>query len=248
MTFVLGVDTASEFACAALYCPADGRVYESRLSESNSHDEKLADEVKSLIAAAGLAATDISLLVSGSGPGSFTGLRIGLSLMKGLSMGLGVPLVQVSSLEAFAHEFQSPARIVFSVLDARRAEVFLAAYRDSPEGPACLIKPCITSLAMLPEVVHKLCSAHNLNLSDAIICGSQPPDWPAVLPDVQTPRHAAASLCRLAGRVSGQGADALALSKLSPDYLRAVSAKTIEERRAEDMAGPRILTPLQTGA
>lgn len=230
MSFILGVDTASEYACAALYCPADGRLVEKQLSESNSHDEKLAGLVKALIAEAGAAPSDIGLLVSGSGPGSFTGLRIGLSLMKGLAMGLGVPLVQIPSLEAFAHEFLGQAGIVFSVLDARRAEVFFAAHISTPEGSACLLEPQIVALANLPEAAQNLCSAHNLNLSDAIFCGTQPPDWAASLPSVQKPQHAAASLCKLANH-AGQGADAMTLSALSPNYLRAVSAKTIKERQ-----------------
>lgn len=74
------------------------------------------------------------------GPGSFTGIRVGLAAGKGLAMGLGLPLLPVGSLHAMAHEAlraHPPARRAVSVLDAKRRELFVAAFdRDGAVEPA----------------------------------------------------------------------------------------------------------------
>jgi tRNA threonylcarbamoyladenosine biosynthesis protein TsaB len=74
---------------------------------------------------------EIKALAVAKGPGSFTGLRVGLSAAKGLCQGLSVPIVGVSSLEAMANQLPFAAHPVCAILDSRKAEVFAALFRWS---------------------------------------------------------------------------------------------------------------------
>ena len=77
---------------------------------------------------------DLDALAVCIGPGSFTGLRIGISTAKGLAMALDLPAVGVSSLEALAFQAQCPAMTICPVIDARRGELFFAQYRPEKNG------------------------------------------------------------------------------------------------------------------
>jgi tRNA threonylcarbamoyl adenosine modification protein YeaZ len=112
---IFGFDTATTTTSCALV--HDGEVLGERTAEARSV-LAAADE---LVRAAGLAATDIDALVVGTGPGSFTSIRIGLATARGLALALGIPAAGVSTLQAFAGG--TP------VIDARRGEVFV-------QGPA----------------------------------------------------------------------------------------------------------------
>jgi tRNA threonylcarbamoyladenosine biosynthesis protein TsaB len=87
------------------------------------------------------------------GPGSFTGLRVGLAFAKGLSAALGVPAVGVGSLEALAHG--RPGR-VFAVLDAKRGQVYLQAFADGAAVSAPDALPIETAAARLAELAPDL--------------------------------------------------------------------------------------------
>jgi tRNA threonylcarbamoyladenosine biosynthesis protein TsaB len=92
------------------------------------HAETLLDRIADLLKAAELEFSDIDLLVYGRGPGTFTGLRIGLSTVKGLALACDIPTVGISSLEALA--FSSCATgFVAPLIDARRHELFAALYK-----------------------------------------------------------------------------------------------------------------------
>jgi tRNA threonylcarbamoyladenosine biosynthesis protein TsaB len=80
---------------------------------------------------AGLALADVSLVVVATGPGSFTGLRVGVSLAKGVASALGIPLVGVPTLDVVASQFRDVGRDVVALVDAGRGQVYAAAYRHS---------------------------------------------------------------------------------------------------------------------
>jgi tRNA threonylcarbamoyladenosine biosynthesis protein TsaB len=87
--------------------------------------------VEAVLLAADLRLSDLQLLAVSIGPGSFTGLRIGLSVVKGFSLAAGVPVVGVPTLEALAHAAGRRPGLVCPVLDARKKEVYGAAFRWS---------------------------------------------------------------------------------------------------------------------
>ncbi len=112
---LLAFDTATEVATAALL--EDGRVLGERVTEPRA----LLRAVDELLRDAGSAPADLGALVVGTGPGSFTSTRIGLSLARGLALALDLPVAGVSTLDALA----SAAPDVLPVIDARRREVFV---------------------------------------------------------------------------------------------------------------------------
>ena len=124
---VLAFDTATDVATSALV--ADGRV----LGERSGTARGLLDNVHLLLATAGAAQGDLDALVVGTGPGSFTGTRIGLAFARGLALALDLPGAGVSTLDALASAHEG----AFALVDARRGEVFVAGpHASSPDDLA----------------------------------------------------------------------------------------------------------------
>jgi tRNA threonylcarbamoyladenosine biosynthesis protein TsaB len=80
------------------------------------------------VAEAGLKAADLDLLACAGGPGSFTGLRIGLATVKGLSLGLSKPFVTVPTLDALAADWEGAAPVIVPLIDAKRSHFYFAVY------------------------------------------------------------------------------------------------------------------------
>jgi tRNA threonylcarbamoyladenosine biosynthesis protein TsaB len=133
---VLALDTTTRAGSAALV--DNGRVVEERTGDaSRPHGERLPGELIDLLASHGLAIADVDLFAVASGPGSFTGLRIGIATIQGLAFVGPRPVVAVSALEALA-ELGSvggkPGDLVGAWMDAHRREVFSALYRIGEAG------------------------------------------------------------------------------------------------------------------
>jgi tRNA threonylcarbamoyladenosine biosynthesis protein TsaB len=112
---ILAFDTATDVATSALV--ADGEI----LGERSSRAVTLLEDLDALLRQAGTHTRDVEALAVGIGPGSFTGVRIGLSTARGLALALGVPVAGVSTLDALA----AGAPAALPVIDARRREVFV---------------------------------------------------------------------------------------------------------------------------
>ncbi len=106
-----------------------GLIAEIRLNVKTTHSERLMTAISQVLAQSGIDLGGIDAFAVASGPGSFTGLRIGLSTAKGLSYATGKPLVTVPTLEAFAWNFPYSMYPVCLMLDARRGEVYSALFR-----------------------------------------------------------------------------------------------------------------------
>ena len=130
---ILSIDTTSEFGSIAL---TDGdRVLEEVLLHSpDGFGHILFPQIEKLLARQGVAVNQMDCFAAASGPGSFTGVRIGLAAAKGLAEALGRPIVAVSNLRILASFGTAPLRAV--VLDARRGEVYGAVYNDDLEAVA----------------------------------------------------------------------------------------------------------------
>lgn len=135
---VLGIETSSRRGSVALV--EDGTVVSRATHEElNAHAERLASMIDDALAAAGWTKASLHRLGVGMGPGSFTGVRVGIAFAQGIALGLGIPLIGVGSLEAMARAARPHDGPTVALLDARRGEVFAAAYAaDGSE----LLAPC----------------------------------------------------------------------------------------------------------
>ena len=126
---VLGIDTATKIASAAIV--EDGRVLAETSGDGRGHGSDLLVLIDAVCVGAAIGAHDLDAVAIGAGPGSFTGLRIGMATAKGIAFAAKCPLWAVSSLAALAHHelLAEPLATVMAVLDARRDEVYAGAYR-----------------------------------------------------------------------------------------------------------------------
>ncbi|RYE93606.1 MAG: tRNA (adenosine(37)-N6)-threonylcarbamoyltransferase complex dimerization subunit type 1 TsaB, partial [Myxococcales bacterium] len=132
--WLLGIDTATRRGHVALGRVADtgtppSAVHVRRYDGGVDHAERVLGELDALLGEAGITPAQIGALVVGLGPGTFTGVRVGVTTAKALAMATGLQAVGVGSLETMAHACPvDPERPRVAVIDARRAELFVAAY------------------------------------------------------------------------------------------------------------------------
>jgi tRNA threonylcarbamoyladenosine biosynthesis protein TsaB len=150
---ILGFDTATPATAVALRM-TDGRTLQARDDPQPGghpgHATRLLALAHGLLGRAGISWSGLDRIAVGVGPGTFTGLRVGIATARGLSQSLACELVGVSSLRALAAPAlaQGPGQAVLAVIDARRGEVFAGAYEEGGEGgPRELASP----RALAPE-------------------------------------------------------------------------------------------------
>jgi len=137
MSLILNIETGTDICSVAL--GRDGRLVVLRESGGRNHARELAPFVQQVVAEAGVSLRELSAVAVGRGPGSYTGLRVGTSLAKGLAYGLGIPLIGIDSLAALAAVAVSEVAagihsdsldgtlrgaVLAPMIDARRMEVY----------------------------------------------------------------------------------------------------------------------------
>ncbi len=142
---VLALDTATLTASAAVVRLAPGLapdVLAAADAETGSRSERLMPLIVDIMTRAGTAIADVDAIAVGAGPGSFTGLRVGLATAKGLAFAVGKPLWLVSSLAALAWSMRDAAGALWvPVLDARRGELYAGFYRGDADGVPRAVAP-----------------------------------------------------------------------------------------------------------
>jgi|TARA_B100000497_G_scaffold116132_1_gene140255 tRNA threonylcarbamoyladenosine biosynthesis protein TsaB len=128
MSYILSIETATKSCSIAL--AKDGQLIDcfEEVSEKYSHSEQLTVFIQDILAKHHLSTKDLEAIAISSGPGSYTGLRIGVSTAKGLCYALDIPLISISTLEAMAQLMVEdyPDFILCPMIDARRMEVYCA--------------------------------------------------------------------------------------------------------------------------
>jgi tRNA threonylcarbamoyladenosine biosynthesis protein TsaB len=153
---VLGIETSTSQASVALL-EGGQLVLERATSRPKQSAERLLPMLAELLAEAGWQASSLDRLGVSIGPGSFTGLRVGIACAQGLSLGLAIPLVGVTSLRAMARVV--PQRIPglrVPVLDARRGEVFVGAYEAGPRAAERLAPLALPAQAVRERLTAEL--------------------------------------------------------------------------------------------
>ena len=130
----LALDTCLD-ACSVAVCEDESPLAVHSEIMSRGHQERLAPMAEAVMAEAGQAFDGLDLVAVTVGPGSFTGLRIGLAFAKGLALALGVPCVGVGALEALAAS-EEDAGFVTAAVDAKRGQIWLQAFIDGKAAMA----------------------------------------------------------------------------------------------------------------
>jgi len=131
VVLVLALDTSTPAVTAALAEVTDSRLTglgERRVVDPRAHGELLAPQVRLLLADAGVRPAELGAIVAGTGPGPFTGLRVGLVTAASMGQALGIPAYGICSLDALGRA-AGPGRVLVAT-DARRREVYFATYLD----------------------------------------------------------------------------------------------------------------------
>ena len=135
----LGIDTATPFLALALWSPGQGVLagFEERLGRD--HAERLLGELENLLGKAGVSKRQLAGVGVGLGPGSYTGLRVGVAAARGLARGLGVPLGGGGTLQAVAAKTLAAGETGVCALDARRGNVYGGVFRRQGEDVTTLV-------------------------------------------------------------------------------------------------------------
>lgn len=124
---ILSIDTSS-IICAVGILENDKLIKEIKIDNGLTHSEKLMPIIKQILDETNLNLKDIDLLVCDIGPGSFTGIRIGIATVKAFTDSLKIPLVGISSLEALAYNIKEEG-LICSLIDAKNENVYFSLYR-----------------------------------------------------------------------------------------------------------------------
>ncbi len=124
---LLAIDTATRQASLALY-DESGIVAEQSWRSANNHSVEVMPAIAAMLARQRLSARALTAVAVAKGPGSFTGLRIGMSIAKGLCLGLDIPLIAIPTLDISAYAVGDPARPLYVLLEAGRGRVCVARY------------------------------------------------------------------------------------------------------------------------
>jgi len=153
---ILAVDTATEACSAALLV---GDKLFSRWEEApRDHTRKILPMVQAVLEDAGISLSDLDAIAFGRGPGSFTGVRIGISVAQGLAFGAGVPLIGISTLAAMAQGAYrlDGAEQVLTAIDARMNEVYFGRYELIDDRMQLVGDEVVSEPAALVDVRGKL--------------------------------------------------------------------------------------------
>lgn len=131
---LLAINTSTPQFSLAFLRKTGSLVAEQIVSAPSRNFQALVPAFHNLLEASGTDPKDFSSVAVAVGPGSFTGLRVGIAFAKGLCQGLGIPIIGVSSLEALAGQVVDTSIPICPLIDSRRGEVFTALFHRSREG------------------------------------------------------------------------------------------------------------------
>ncbi len=214
---LLGIDTSTSAITVAVHDGAVVLAARSRV-DARGHTEQLAPLIEQALRDAGAVPGDLTDLAVGTGPGPFTGLRVGLVTAHTLGYALGIPVHGVCSLDVLARAAGRTEGELLVATDARRREVYWARYAASPGGARRLTEPAVDRPAEIDWTTRSLPTA-----------GRGPVLYPDLFPEPLGPLDADASaLVEIAVEQVRRGEP----MPVEPLYLRRPDALTTAERAA----------------
>ena len=156
MSYILNIETATKNCSVALAKEGKTILCKEIAEEGYSHAERLHVFIEEIISEAGIGLKDLVAIAVSQGPGSYTGLRIGVSAAKGLCYALDIPLIAVDTLQALASKVSVTDGLIIPMIDARRMEVYSAVFSASLEKKREVLAEIITenSFDDIKEIVY----------------------------------------------------------------------------------------------
>ncbi|ABO51391.1 peptidase M22, glycoprotease [Desulforamulus reducens MI-1] len=152
--YILGIEAATPVAGVAMV--ENGRILAERLvNNRRTHSVNLLPMIKDIIEEAGITTKQVNAVAVSSGPGSFTGLRIGMTTAKTLAWIWQIPIIGVSTLEALALPLMAREQIVCPILNARKNEVYTSIFRGRTGRPEMLEGPLAIGISELVQKLEK---------------------------------------------------------------------------------------------
>lgn len=225
---LLSLNTCGHTASVALGVPSLNKVEIVATAELavRTYSARLIPEIAALLESRHASLRDIKAIVVVNGPGSFTGIRVGLSTAKGLAEGLGIPLIALSRLALLANASGLPH--VLAALDAGRGEYYVGEYRNGKNlGEALLTAEETVAMAKQPGAGVLVCDESRADDASASACSALTVCGPVY---VQPPDAAEALRFALNRWRSGDFDD---LEILDANYLRRSDAEVLRAARAE---------------
>ncbi|MFZ5968211.1 MAG: tRNA (adenosine(37)-N6)-threonylcarbamoyltransferase complex dimerization subunit type 1 TsaB [Bacillota bacterium] len=228
---ILALDTSSIVASVALM-EDEKLLGEYTINHKRTHSQKLMPMIDQLLQGCELTMQDVDLIGVAEGPGSFTGLRIGVATAKGLAHAVDIPVVGVSTLDALAFNLPYCEGLVCPILDARRSQVYTGVYKWEAgmlhrilTPQTMTIEELIGELSKRPERVVFLGDGIEVNREklEASLKGR------VILAPNRAKMPSAASVAELALQ-KAQNKELMTYYELTPEYLR----KSEAERQYED--------------
>lgn len=221
---VLALDTSSRAASCALL--RDGALTgEFFIHTALTHSQTAMPMVEALLKRTGASLGEVDVLAVSAGPGSFTGLRIGIAAVKGLAMGLGKPCAAVSTLEGLAHNLTAFDGVIVPAMDARRSQVYTARFSCRDGIVSRLSEDAALSVDELRESIRGTGAPVMLVGDGAALCQRAMGDLPRVHLAPEALRHQrASSVASVAARLAGEG-KLCGAGALAPRYLRLPQAE-----------------------
>ena len=231
---ILGIETATPRLSASLLDDSGGFTGERATSARSSHCELISGFIQELLDEAGLDITGIGCVAVSAGPGSFTGLRIGIATAMGLAYGLGIDVCAVPTLAGLAWGAAPAGSLVCPLVDARRREAYTAVYRitGNESLPETVVKPAAMPLPVLAQTLDDLHEPVVLTgpaaglFTDALL-PSCPAGSTVTPPDRSEPT--ALAIAEI-GRILVREGRTVAPAALTPIYLRRSDAEIARNR------------------
>jgi tRNA threonylcarbamoyladenosine biosynthesis protein TsaB len=229
---VLAFDTATALTAVALRdIPGEvdlARVDDPPPGARPGHASHLLSLIHELLTQAGSGWSEVDRIAVGVGPGTFTGLRIGIATAQALASSANRPLVGVSTLRALALAAHAGGSATLAAIDARRGEVFVAGWAadQNPLSAAPVLRPRVIAPDQLPRLV-KASRARTIVVGDgALKFAEQLQAAGATLPAFDSPLHrvSAREHCRLAALADPSSHD----RTVQPEYLRVPDAELLK--------------------
>ena len=158
---ILAVDTSSKL-CSVALLEDKNLIKKLELDNGLTHSETLMPLIQQLLHECNLALKNIDLLVSDIGPGSFTGIRIGVATCKAFSDSINIPCIGISSLEVLAYNIKKGG-IICSTIDCKNNNCYFALYELNSGNYNVLIKPCAKTVNEVLELLNNQYSDKNIS-------------------------------------------------------------------------------------